>query len=40
MHRIYKALVEGLSEIEVVRFLQDPELNCIGVGPDDLPYAD
>lgn len=38
MHRICKALLQGLSEIEAVRFVQDPEPDYIGVDPDDLPY--
>ncbi|MGO9339491.1 MAG: hypothetical protein ACLPY1_18485 [Terracidiphilus sp.] len=38
MHRICKALFQGLDEIEVVRFLQDPEPDYIVVQPDDLPY--
>jgi hypothetical protein len=38
MHRVCKALLEGLSEIEAVRFIEDPEPDYIGVEPDDLPY--
>jgi hypothetical protein len=38
MHRICKALLVGLSEIEAVRFERDPEPDFVGVGPDDLPY--
>jgi hypothetical protein len=38
MHRICKALLEGRTEIEAVRFAQDPEPDYIGVQPDDLPY--
>jgi hypothetical protein len=38
MHRVCKALLLALSEIEVVRFVQDPEPDYIGVSPDDLPY--
>jgi hypothetical protein len=38
MHRICKALLMGMSEIEAVRFLQDPEPDFIGVDPIDLPY--
>jgi hypothetical protein len=38
MHRICKALLEGLSDIEAVRFLHDPEPDYIDVNPDDLPY--
>jgi hypothetical protein len=33
-----KALMQGLDEIEAVRFIQDPEPDYIGVHPDDLPY--
>jgi hypothetical protein len=40
MHRICKALLEGRSDIEAVRFLQDPEPDYVGVDPDDLPYDD
>ncbi len=40
MHRICKALIEGLSDIEAVRFQHDPEPDYIGVHPDDLPYDD
>jgi hypothetical protein len=40
MHRICKALLEGNSDIEAVRFIQDPEPDYIGVHPDDLPYPD
>ena len=38
MHRICKALLEGRDEIEAVRFVQDPEPDCVGVQPYDLPY--
>jgi hypothetical protein len=40
MHRISKALLEGLNDIEAVRFIHDPEPDYIGVQPDDLPYTD
>jgi hypothetical protein len=40
MHRICKALLQGLDRIEAVRFLNDPEPDYIGVHPDDLPYSD
>jgi hypothetical protein len=40
MHRVCKALLEGLSDIEAVRFVQDPEPDYIGIHPDDLPYDD
>jgi hypothetical protein len=39
MHRVCKALLDGLDEIEAVRFLQDPEPDYTGVHPDDLPYS-
>jgi hypothetical protein len=38
MHRICKALLQGLDDIEAVRFVEDPEPDYIGVHPDDLPY--
>ena len=34
MHRVAKALWQGLQEIEAVQFEQDP----VGLGPDELPY--
>jgi hypothetical protein len=40
MHRICKALLEGLDAVEAVRFMQDPEPDYVGVAPDDLPYDD
>jgi hypothetical protein len=40
MHRVCKALIQRLDEIEAVRFLCDPEPDYIGVQPDDLPYED
>jgi hypothetical protein len=38
MHRVCKALLQGLDDIEAVRFAQDPEPDYVGVHPDDLPY--
>ncbi|HXC94662.1 MAG TPA: hypothetical protein VNU92_03130 [Edaphobacter sp.] len=38
MHRICKALLEDLSEIDAVRLPHDPEPDYIGVHPDDLRY--
>jgi hypothetical protein len=38
MHRICKALLEGHSDIEAVRFREDSEPDYVGVDPDDLPY--
>jgi hypothetical protein len=40
MHRVCRALLEGLSEIEAVRLVDDPEPDYIGVDLDDLPYED
>ncbi len=40
MHRICKALLEGLSDIEAVLFLHDPEPDYLDIDPDDLPYDD
>lgn len=40
MHRICKALLEGRTEIEAVRFEHDPEPDYIGIDPDNLPYDD
>ncbi len=38
MHRICKALLLGLDDIEAVRFEDDPAPDHVGVHPDDLPY--
>jgi hypothetical protein len=38
MHRVCKALLQNRTEIEAVRFVDDPEPDYIGVHPDDLPY--
>lgn len=38
MHRVAKAVLQGVQEIDAVQFEQDPEEDYIGVGPDDLPY--
>jgi hypothetical protein len=40
MHRVCKALLDELTHIEAVRFVDDPEPDYIGVDPDDLPYDD
>jgi hypothetical protein len=39
MHRVCKALLESRTEIEAVRFAEDPAPDYIGVHPDDLPYG-
>lgn len=38
MHRVCKALLEGIEDINAVRFVRDPEPDYIGAHPDDLPY--
>ncbi len=38
MHRVAKALRQGLREIEAVQFHRDPEPDYTGLGPNDLPY--
>lgn len=40
MHRICKALLQGLEHVEAVRFVCDPEPDYVGVEPDELPYED
>lgn len=40
MHRVCKALIEGRTEIEAVRFADDPDPDYVGVDADDLPYED
>ena len=38
MHRVMKALIQGVSHISAVRFSVDPEPDYVGVSPEDLPY--
>ena len=38
MHRVVKALVQGLASIEAVRFEIDPEPDFVGRKPNELPY--
>jgi len=40
MHRVSKALLEGCTDIQAVRFSSDPAPDYVGVNPDDLPYPD
>ena len=40
MHRVGRALLEGMESIEVVHFAVDPEPDYIDVDPDTLPYID
>ena len=38
MHRILKALIQGHSHIQAVRFLNDPEPDFVGLEPEQLTY--
>jgi hypothetical protein len=38
MHRVCKALLEGLSHVAAVRFVVDPEPDYVGREPETLPY--
>ncbi len=38
MHRVAKAALQGRDTIDAVRFVEDPEPDHVGLGPDDLPY--
>jgi hypothetical protein len=38
MHRVCKALLQGLDQVDAVRFVRDPEPDYVGIHPDDLPY--
>jgi|SRR5687768_17961386 len=38
MHRVAKAILQGASEIQAVRFTVDPDPDYIGRGPAELPY--
>jgi hypothetical protein len=38
MHRVAKALLQGHTHVEAVRFASDPEPDYVGVHPDALPY--
>jgi len=38
MHRVVKALVQGLEAIEAVRFTVDPEPDFVGRKANELPY--
>jgi len=40
MHRVCKALLQGLDHVDAVRFVRDPKPDYIGVHPDNLPYED
>ncbi len=38
MHRVAKALLQGMVEIEAVRFEHDPKPDFVGRKPSELPY--
>ena len=38
MHRVAKALRDGLPGVDAVRFEQDPPADHVGRRPDELPY--
>jgi hypothetical protein len=40
MHRVCRALLEGHTSIDAVRFTNDPEPDYINVHPDSLPYPE
>jgi hypothetical protein len=40
MHRVARAVLEGLDSIQAVRFPRTPEPDFVGVDPKDLPYDD
>jgi hypothetical protein len=37
-HRVAKAVVLGRTEVEAVKFDEDPEPDYVGLGPEELPY--
>jgi len=39
MHRVCRALIEGMETIQAVQFEECPEPDYIDVSPDDLPYS-
>lgn len=40
MHRICRAVREGIDRIPAVRFVTNPEPGFVGCDPDELPYDD
>jgi hypothetical protein len=38
MHRVAKAFLNGIEEIEAVRFERDPDPDYLDCRPEDLPY--
>jgi hypothetical protein len=40
MHRVCKALIQGMETLPAVQFVRDPEPDYVGKRPDELPYDD
>lgn len=40
MHRICRALLDGIDAVDAVQFPVDPEPDYVGRTPDELPYDD
>jgi hypothetical protein len=40
MHRVCKALLQGIDTVAAVQFDVDPEPDYVGRDPDSLPYDD
>ena len=38
MHRVCRALIEGLATVSAVKFDVDPKPDYVDIYPDDLPY--
>jgi len=38
MHRVCRALLEGMDHVPAVQFAQDPEPDYVNCTPEDLPY--
>ncbi|MFP6660761.1 MAG: hypothetical protein VCB78_04785, partial [Myxococcota bacterium] len=38
MHRVAKAVLEGINTVDAVRFESDPEPDHVGRKPSELPY--
>ena len=38
MHRVTKALLQGHSDIDAVRFESDPKPDYVGLKPSEVPY--
>ena len=38
MHRVCKALMQGIASVHAVQFTSDPEPDYVGLEPESLPY--